>query len=284
MRLTGLLLSVGMHLAIVLAITLKLVPEFVRTDAPVMEILPIELMTLADTTNLTPVAEKGPLDNEDKAIDAPKEEFTPAEAAPAAVAEEAVAVPDPAAKPEPKPTPTPAPTPTPKATPSNKPADTKTADAKPKAPPTKTLNQILADARARAATTGGSQDQNAKTSSEAPRRGIGNQQTNTATLAQFVFQEMVNRNCWRDSSDMPDASRLAAVIRITFKRGGMFDGEPTLVQPSRPPTNDIPLQTFISRTFAALKRCEPFQTIPQQYYDNPQYIDAEFRATKQARR
>lgn len=101
-----------------------------------------------------------------------------------------------------------------------------------------------------------------------------------ASVGAALYDELVQRACWRDYSDMPEADRLVVEIKFTFKRGGGFADGPTLVSPAAVPTNDPPMQMFIQRAMAALNRCSPFQTIPAAYFDDPKPITATFAAKK----
>jgi hypothetical protein len=112
---------------------------------------------------------------------------------------------------------------------------------------------------------------------EAPRRGVGDNQRMTITVADFIRSQMLSRGCWNDQDDMADARRLRAEIRVRFSRDGRFIEPPELVTPARPPTGDPPMQVFVQRAFRGLQQCSPF-TVPPEYYETnpPQWIVIEF--------
>jgi outer membrane biosynthesis protein TonB len=236
-------------------------PRLMAEPAP-MVILPIDLLTIADTTNVKPVAEEKPKDA-DKAEET-ADKTTPAPAA------------APEAKPEPVPEPVPA---------IKKPApDTPMEAAKP-APVTKkpekmadTLDSILKSVpdKKPSKTQADRATANLNDVKDATaRRGAGDNQRMTVTIAAYISSQLRTRGCWPDQKDMPDAKRLRATIRVRFERGGRLSGEPKLMDPTRQPSGDQPMLVFIGRAFSSLKQCEPFQ-VPPEYFNSPDYIDLVF--------
>ncbi len=66
---------------------------------------------------------------------------------------------------------------------------------------------------------------------DAARKGVGDNQRMTITIADSIRSQLMSRGCWTDKDDMPDAKRLRAVIRVRFERGGRLLGDPKMIDP-----------------------------------------------------
>lgn len=110
--------------------------------------------------------------------------------------------------------------------------------------------------------------------------GTGEKRRMQLSVADYIRTQLVNKQCWTDHSDMADAIRLKTTIRVWFGRDGKFAREPELREPSRPPTSDVPLATFIAHAQRALAMCNAKGwQIPPEYFKlepQPHYIDIEF--------
>ncbi len=266
----GIPFSVVLHLAVA-AGGFVIVPQLPRESSP-MVILPVELLTIGETTNVAPVVEAQPeaeIAEEASAEPEPAEsQPDPAEAEPIPEPEAEI-IPEPEPEPEPeKPEPAPAP---------------KKPEPKPEPKPdfNDSLSSILQSVERPKETQAPQNDRTAadlrNVENQAPRRGVGDNQRMTITVADFVRSQLISRGCWADQDDMADAKRLRAVIRIRFERDGRLLGSPELIEPSREPTADRPMQIFVQRARRALNQCSPF-TVPSEYYEvsPPQWIDIEF--------
>ena len=262
MRLGGpfsLLLHVG-----IAAAGITFAPQMTSPSEPTPYI-PIDLVTIAEETNLTEVVEA-------TAEEEVEEEAAEVEAAPA---------PPPPPPPEPEEVVLPAETPPPK-----KPAETeKKPEAKP-APREEAFDSALQDILAAANSapkkskepTPAKRTDLTKVGEGAPREGFGNRRENTATITAFITQQLRDNGCWGDQEDLANAQNLRATIRVKFTRDGKFDGEPSLVQPSRMPPQG-PFLVYITRAFTALNKCENIGfKVPAEYFRTQpvQYIDIEF--------
>lgn len=257
----GVVVSIGFHLAL-LAGGVVVAPRLMAEPAPMM-ILPVELLTIADTTNVAPVAEKQPETAEEADASVDK-----AAQASAAAPEEK---PEPLPEPVPAETRKPAPEP-PKDEPKAKPAPSKsekmvdTLDSILKSVPDKKASRTAADR-----TTANLRNvEDAKA-----RKGAGDNQRMTITIADSIRSQLMTRGCWTDKDDMPDAKRLRATVRVRFERGGRLQGDPQLIDPPRQPAGDRPMLVFIQQALASLRQCEPFQ-VPSEYYATSPYIDLIF--------
>ncbi|MEZ5937762.1 MAG: hypothetical protein R3C52_06030 [Hyphomonadaceae bacterium] len=268
MRVGAPFLSLTLHLAVVLA-GVEFASQAASRESTPMVLLPVELLAIDDTTNVAPVAAEEP---------EPEAEIEQSEPA----------MPEETASPEPAPAEAePEPTPVPDAE-IETPTEVKPAEPKPASKPAKepsfedSLAGILQSVeKTQPKTAPGDRKTAADIRSvedAAPRRGVGDKTRMTISSGDFIRDQLLRRGCWADMDDMPDARRLRAVIRVRFERNGRLLGSPELVEPTRPPVGNPPLQVFIQRAFSALNKCSPY-TLPPGYTDKspPQWIDIDFR-------
>jgi outer membrane biosynthesis protein TonB len=261
MRTGGPILSLLIHAAI-FAAGIIVVPHLTAPPTP-MVILPVELLSISDSTNVAPVAEKAPKDAakaEDPTVKAN------AETAPKPQDEkpESIAPPAPTEKPK-------APDPEPKKEEARAAPEQKKPEKM-----TDTLDSILKSVDKKSAKNAAQQTAtNLAKVGDAARQGVGDNQHMTMTYADFIRSQLMKRGCWTDKKDMPDARLLRAVIRVRFSRGGMMSEEPRLIDPERMPAGNPPLNVFMVQALASLKKCEPF-TIPPEYFESSPYIDLTF--------
>jgi outer membrane biosynthesis protein TonB len=257
----GVVFSIAFHVAL-LAGGIVIAPKLMADEPAPMMILPVELLTIADTTNVAPVAEKQPEKTEEADTSADKAAPTPA----AAPEEKPEPVPEPVPVEAKKPTPEP-PKDEPKAKPEPKKSE-KMAD---------TLDSILKSVPDKKASKNPSDraTANLRNVEDAARKGAGDNQRMTVTIADSIRSQLMSRGCWTDKDDMPDAKRLHATIRVRFERGGRLLGEPQLMDPPRQSASDRPMTTFITQAMSSLRQCEPFQ-VPPEYYATSPYIDLTF--------
>lgn len=229
-----------------------------------MVYIPIELVTIAESTNVAPVFDKAELD---EVPAEPEAAPAPAAGAPTAPPEEE----DTVALDPPKPdTPKEQPKPQAKPTPA---APSKSLSSE--------LDDILAsvskDTPAPRRTTPNADPASAATGT--PRMGVGDMKRMTASITDYIRSQLIANKCWTDHSDMADARRLKATFRVWFGRNGKFSQPYQLVSPGREPTGDVPLQTFIAHGRRALDMCNKIGwQIPEDYFKlpQPQAIDIEF--------
>ncbi len=228
-----------------------------------MIIIPIELVSIADSTNIAPIYEKV---KEDEEPAPPESEASPAPASPASapLPEDTVALDPP--KPE---APKQQPKPPVKASP---------------APPSKSLSDEIDDALASIQNNPAPKRNNpnadpASGASGTPRMGAGDLKRMTASVTDFIRAQLISNKCWTDHSDMADARRLKATFRVWFGRNGKFSQPYQMVSPEREPAGDGPLLTFVAHARRALDMCNKIGwRVPEDYFKlpQPQYIDIEF--------
>jgi len=254
--------SLVAHAGVVLAglITIPVATSSEIVSTP-MVYIPIELVTIADTTNIAPVYEQ--VEQEKDVPVEPEAAAAPAPAAAAPELEDTIAL-DP-----PKPTP---------------PKDQPKPAAKP-APPSKSLSSELDDILASVSKDTPAPKRNNPNADPAsgatgqPRIGVGDMKRMTASITDYIRSQLIANRCWTDHSDMADARRLKATFRVWFGRNGKFSQPYQLVNPGREPAGDVPLQTFIAHGRRALDMCNKIGwVVPEEYFKlpQPQPIDIEF--------
>ncbi len=236
--------------------------EEMRTSsvATPMIVIPLELMTIGEVTDIAPVIKA---EEEDKT--ATEEEAQPvyAAAAPPPPPEDTVNLDEP------------------------KKAEPKKAEAKP-APPKEDINDFIAQMEQNALAEAKKKQPNAapapagKTATadnSTQRMGAGEMRKTQVTITDYIRSQLILNRCWTDHSDMADAQRLTATFRVRFTPGGKFAAPPELREPSREPFNDPPLQTFIQHGRTALAKCNQIGwKIPPEYFrlePAPYWIDIE---------
>lgn len=264
----GVFASIAIHAGLLLS-GLAAAPVMMSRPTE-MVILPVELLEIAETTNVAPVIKADPEADISEEPEAPAEDAPQPAAAPSEAPEpEAEIIPDPVRKPEVKPEPK-------KETPKPK--------AEPKAEPEEdfggALSSILKTAEKKRATAPAGSKSAAdmrNVDDGAPRKGAGDNQRMTITVADFIRDQLQRKGCWGDQEDMADARRLRATFRIRFDKDGSLLEEPQMVSPTREPAGDQPMQIFVQRARRALSMCSPF-TVPKEYYETvpAQWIHIEF--------
>ncbi len=250
------------HAGVVVAGLMVMPLEQPKNSVAQMIVVPVELVTIADMTNLTAVsamAEDKPIEEEVKA-----EESNPAAGAPPPD-EDSVSFEPLKEKPKEE----------------IKKPDVKAAPA----PPAKSFNSELDDILSSVDKTKPKQQTNsagvapAASSKEAPRLSAGDKRRMTASIEDIIKSQLITNGCFADHSDMADAKRLRVTLRVWFGRNGKFSQTYKMISPTREPFNDPPLQAFIAHARRALDKCNNIGwQVPEDYFrlPQPQYIDLEF--------
>jgi hypothetical protein len=261
MRVGG-IISFALHAGFVAA-GMIVAPHLASRDATPMIMLPVELLTISDSTNVTAVSESV---KEEETPEIAKSE--PAASAPPPPPEESIeALPDRSKREEPK------------ATPPKPPEKKKSFLDQVNATLTGVNREYKETPPNSTPTPGGSPD----SADDKPRQGAGDAKRMTITVADYIKSQLVRRQCWTSQADMADAPRLRVVFAVSFKRDGKLAGEPKMLEPRSMPTNDMPLQVYIERARTALLKCnQPRYDVPKEYFDfnPPETIELEFRPGK----
>jgi hypothetical protein len=258
----GLVLSLFVHVGIIAGGFIYL-PRMshVLESAP---IVPVELVTLADTTNIRaarpdpePVEDEVPEETIDDVIaepvDAPAPEPDPVEAEPEIIDTE----PETPAEPDPEPVdedPEPEPEPV-EADPA--PLPERRRDPEPAEP---SLDDILGDLSRSIA-----ENRDPQTADDGARRNaVGNGEEMTATL-QVMLRSHLAR-CWRASLDAPEPDELAVQLVLDLDRNGELTGPPRLTDQSRVLNSPNPyLRVAGERALRAAVQCQPYPLPPEAY-------------------
>jgi outer membrane biosynthesis protein TonB len=241
-------------------------PSLNPAPATPMIVIPIELMTIGEVTDIAPV-----VDTKNMEEQAAAEEAEPvyAAAAPPPPEEDTVNL-DAAVTP-----------------PKKEEAEKKKVEANP-APAKKKdedlnsfLDSMLTDVKKDAPKASPAPAGRAATSeTAAPRMGAGEMRKTQVTVTDYIRAQLINNRCWTDHSDMADAQRLQTTIRVWFGRDGKFAKPPELREPVREPFNDPPMQVFIQHARTALSKCNTIGwKVPEEYFKlqpAPYYIDIVF--------
>lgn len=258
MRISSVLLSVMLHAGILAGGLITFSGEPDPSESSTMIMIPLELVTVGDVTDITPVGQEAPpaSPEEDKTMEA-----AAASPSPPPAPEDTVAL-DEAKKP-----------------PRDEPRKN---EAKPAPASREEFTSVLDGILAGVATESGRKPAPAAASAasagkEAPRMGAGEQRRMVVSITDYIRAQLVNNRCWTDHSDMADAGRLSATFRVWFARNGKFARAYELQ--SREPSGDPQLQVFVAHARRALDMCNTIGWIvPEEYFrlPQPQYIDITF--------
>jgi len=251
------------HAGVVVAGVISLSGEPMKAESTPMIWIPFDLVEISDSTNLTAVAPVPELteDNREQAMTetnaAPAPSMPPPE-------EDTVSFEPPKEKPKDLP----------------KQTEANPAPAK----PAKSFNSDLDDILASISKDPPKQKNNSANTApaaadEAPRLGAGDRRRMTASVTDAIRSQLISNRCWADHSDMADARRLRATIRVWFGRNGKFSKRYEMIAPSREPTGDPPLQAFITHARRALDMCNNIGwVVPEEYFTRlgSPYIDIDF--------
>ncbi len=78
----------------------------------------------------------------------------------------------------------------------------------------------------------------------------------SAEVTGAVVDQLIDNGCWVDHSDMAEAKRLRATIRIWLGPDGRFSAPPVLINPESIPSGDKAMQVFVAHAQRALKMCD----------------------------
>lgn len=247
-------------------------------------IVPIELVTVADTTNLAvskpkepekvpePEPEPDPTPEPDDPIPEDEAEisdepdpFAEEEGNTKATPEEVEPVPEEIepeeAEPEKKPEPKPTPKPTPKVIPPEEKKETTNSF----------LNSVLQTTEDKKKTRErefkSAPDLKKVENANENKRSAGDRSRDTATWS-TLLRSKIETKCFRDPSDMANAKRLKVTYKITFNRDGNLMRAPRRVQPTIIPAGDQQLRVFDINASRAIEKCAPYSDIfPPELYD-----------------
>lgn len=252
----GLPISLALHFCIIAAALFSW-PHKLDIATEPMPVVPVELVTLADKTNITAMHAEEP-----KEPDTPQSEPQPAPAPqPQETAEAAPKPPDVKAQPRPK---TPAPTPAPPA-----PVPQPNVNAQPRPTPPKpkdtfnldNISALLNKQKTKSNWKGGKLGpQNLK--------GYGMQDAMTADLRTLLQSEIYK--CWNPPVGAPHPESLIVQYRLHLNRDGTISRPPELADTALPPNNTY-MRAAIESARRAIYICAPYK-LPANRYNQWQDI------------
>lgn len=227
--------------------------------------VPIELVTLAETTNVAAATPEPEPEPEEEIIEEPVEDEPTLEDEISDPAPE----PEQVSEPEPEPaviTPDPVeedPTPEPELEPEPEPVREEPRRQEPEPDPEPAEPSFFDNLDNLAATVNEAREEQANEAGDR-RRAVGNGESNTATL-QVILQNHLAR-CWRNSLDAPHPDELAVEVELSLDRNGELMGPPRLVDQGRVLNSPNPyLRVAGERALRAASVCAPYPLPPEQY-------------------
>jgi hypothetical protein len=251
------LASGALHVAVIAAASFAWPHAFELSEEP-SDIIPVELMTVAETTNVAP-----------KVVEQPPEPPLPEVAAtppppppPPPPEEVEVAPPLPEEKPKPPPEP-------PKVVETKPPPAPPVPRQRPKPEPPQpqfSVDSVLAllDSKApkQAPTPAPPQAQIA----EAPQKGLGAQTASTLDLRDALLSQI--RECWNVPVGAPTPEKLIVQVRVFLARDGSLAQPPLLEPQTRAAAASNPyMRTAAEAALRAVNVCEPYKLLPADRYD-----------------
>jgi hypothetical protein len=251
--------SGALHVAIIAAASFAWPHAFELSEEP-SDVIPVELMTVAETTNVAPkVVEREP--PELKEIPTPVAAPIPPPPPP----EEVEIAPDPEPKPPPpepkqvaeaiKPPPSP---PVPRQRPKPEPP-----------PPQFSVDSVLAllESKAPQKAPPAPQPQPKAEVAETAQKGLGAQNASTLDLRDALLSQI--RECWNVPVGAPTPEKLIVQVRVFLARDGSLAQPPLLEPQTRAAAASNPyMRTAAEAALRAVNVCEPYRLLPPDRYDS----------------
>ncbi len=98
---------------------------------------------------------------------------------------------------------------------------------------------------------------------DTPRQAFGGQEALTVSERDALRAQL--RECWRSPVDMPNPERLIVRVRIELNRDGSLARQPQPVSPANPASADPPLRVAAENALRAVRVCAPFTLPPEKY-------------------
>jgi outer membrane biosynthesis protein TonB len=236
----GWLLSILAHIAAICAGLIVWPHDREPLDAG-GAIVPVEVVSFSDVSNVSPIAPKDAAPAETIVEEgAPKDAAAPAEPEPA----EAIAD-------------------------KSKPVPKKQPD-KPKTLDFASLQKLIDRSRPKAGAGPNATAPNAPTGDK-PRQGFGLQNGLTASIADYLAS--VFERCWRSPADMPNPERLIVTVRVTLNKDGTLAADPRAISAVLP--GDAPMRVAADNALRAVRTCGPYK-LPADSYTEWREMDLRF--------
>jgi hypothetical protein len=252
----SLIASGALHVAVIAAASFAWPHAFELSEEP-SDVIPVELMTVAEATNVVAKVVEQPPE--------PKEPEAQPPAPPPPPPEEVEVAPP---LPEEKPTPPPEP---PKVVESKPPPAPPVPRQRPKPEPPQpqfSVDSVLAllDSKApKQAPTPPTPPPQAQIA-EAPQKGLGAQTASTLDLRDALLSQI--RECWNVPVGAPTPEKLIVQVRVFLARDGSLAQPPLLEPGTRAAAASNPyMRTAAEAALRAVNVCEPYKLLPADRYD-----------------
>jgi outer membrane biosynthesis protein TonB len=253
--------SGALHVAIIAAASFAWPHAFELSEEP-SDIIPVELMTVAETTNVAPKVVEQPREPPElKEIPMPVAAPIPPPPPP----EEVEVAPEVEKKPPPpepkqvveavKPPPTP---PVPRQRPQPEPPQ-----------PQFSVDSVLAllESKAPQKAPPTPQPQPKAEIADAPQKGLGAQNASTLDLRDALLSQI--RECWNVPVGAPTPEKLIVQVRVFLARDGSLAQPPLLEPQTRAAAASDPyMRTAAEAALRAVNVCEPYRRLPADRYDS----------------
>ena len=265
----GFFVSAALHVGL-LALTLVVLPDTEPFDVVPSTVLPVELVTIDEFTNLREIPRPEPTPDEPQVEEAPEPELLP-EPEPESLPEPE---PAPALIPEPELEPAPAPEPEPEAKIEPEPEPEPQPQRRP-TPPREEPRPAFDPSQISALLDKLPDEQPRRVAPTQPQRGATPGATGPLTISEIdAFRGQVER-CWSVDLGGANASDNIVRVRVFLRRDGSLAGEPTVINSSRRGSGDAQFAAASGRAIRAVIRCAPYR-MPAAKYDVWQEIEMNF--------
>lgn len=265
----GFFVSAALHVAL-LALTLVVLPDTEPFDVVPSTVLPVELVTIDEFTNLREIPRPEPTPDEPQVEEAPEPELLP-EPEPEPLPEPE---PAPAPIPEPEPEPAPAPEPEPEAKIEPEPEPEPQPQRRP-TPPREEPRPAFDPSQISALLDKLPDEQPRRAAPTQPQRAATPSAQTQLTLSEIDAFKVQMRRCWSVPAGAANAQSLAVRIKVFLRPDGSLLQPPQLIDTSRLQSGDSYYRAAAESAMRAIRRCAPFR-MPADKYQSWREIDLNF--------
>ena len=269
----GLLVSALLHVGL-LVLTLVVLPDAEPFDVVPSRVLPVELVTIDEFTNLRDIPRPVPTPEEPPADEVVEPEPEP-EPEPIPELE-----PTPAPEPAPVPEPEPAPAPEPELAPEVKPEPEPEPEPEPKpqtrpTPPREEPKPAFDPSQIAALLDKLPEERTRQAAPSQPQRAASPSAQTQLTLSEIDAFKVQMRRCWSVPAGAANAQSLVVRIKVFLRPDGSLAQPPQLIDSSRLQSGDSYFRAAADSAMRAIRRCAPFR-MPADKYQSWREIDLNF--------
>jgi len=267
----GLLVSAALHVGL-LALTLVVLPDTEPFDVVPSTVLPVELVTIDEFTNLRDIPRPEPTPEEPPAEEVPE------------LAPEPEPLPEPEPEPLPEPEAAPAPIPEPEPAPAPEPVPEAKVEPEPEpepqpqrrpTPPREEPKPAFDPSQIAALLDKLPEEQTRRAAPTQPQRAATPSAQTQLTLSEIDAFKVQMRRCWSVPAGAANAQSLAVRIKVFLRPDGSLLQPPQLIDTSRLQSGDNYYRAAAESAMRAIRRCAPFR-MPADKYQSWREIDLNF--------